>query len=63
MHPADMSEGAGLCALSEAEALRCVSAATVYFLVHLLSVQGSNNCCDPYPHATPQYLISDWKFR
>lgn len=40
-----------------------MSAATIYFLAHLLCVQGSNNCCDPHPHATPQYLISDWEFR
>lgn len=71
MHPADVSvsgEGAGLWALphllfSKVEAFRCKSAATVYFLAHLLRVQGSNNCCDPYPYATAQYLIADCKFR
>lgn len=71
MHPADVSvreKRAGLCALShllfsKVEALRCVSAATVYILAHLLSVQSSSNCCRPYPYATTQYLIADCKFR
>lgn len=64
-----MSEGgAGLCALphllfSKAEALRCVPGATGSLLAHLLTVQGSSHCCDPYPHATAQDLGADCKFR
>lgn len=59
-------EGAGRCALPhllflKAEALRCVPGATGSLLAHLLSVQGSSHCCDPYPHA--QDLGADCKFR
>lgn len=61
-------ERAGLCALphllfSKAEALRCVPGATGSLLAHLLNVQGSSHCCDPYPHATAQDLGADCKFR